>query len=157
MKKEKILFLSYYFIGLVVIDVPILALKALIWPQIATTYIYFIALGLMFISIVFLRLFLIFLYDIIKIDFSNIERKKAGKKYNENHITRKIDKIKKTAGKISIIFLLTVTLDPIIAIIYCSPNSFESHKFINWETRIVFILGNLWTVFSWGNIIEIIF
>jgi len=157
LKNNKIIFLSYFSIGLIIIDGPIFTLKALVWSIIAQSYPYFVALGLMFVSILFLRYFLLFIYDFIGIDCFKIELKKAGNKYDENHITRKIDRIKKTTGKIVIMALLTVTLDPTIAVIYCSPGSFNCHKFKTLETIIVFFIGNLWTVILWGNLIEIIF
>lgn len=157
MKKEKALFLSKLSVGLGVTMLIVGIMKWLVWAKIAENYSYLESLGLMFLSIVFVRYLLLLLYDFIKIDFFDLEKYKSGREYNENHITRKIEKIKIISKKIAIISMLSMSLDITIAVIYFRPGYFKYNGFQNLETIFIFFLGNLWTVISWGNFIELIF
>lgn len=115
----------------------------------------FVGLFFMFLASFILRYLLILIYDLIKKDWLLIESLKARRGNRENHITRRIKKLKEL-GNIFLILTLVFT-DSVLTVLYLRRGYFDWNGIKGIDIKILFTISNLIGIVMMGVTIRLIF
>lgn len=100
-----------------------------------------------------IRYFLIKIYDLLKKDLFLIENIKSLRENKEsNHITRRIEKLKKLGRGFLLVGL--VVFDPIITALYFRPGYDKWNGLPDTKTKILFFVSDVVCSIIWGSIMQ---